>query len=279
MKFLGLVLSLGAYLSCTEARHQVPEPPSPIETSPASPLAEGAEFDQEHRRWTKLLAEHVQGDAVDYVGLKGRRAELQAYLDELAAVTPAQLASWTRDERFAYWINTYNAFCIQLVVDNYPVDSIRDLGGKLFGRVWDKEYIPLAAHHPDGDDDPLSLNDVEHEILRPRFADARLHAAVNCASVSCPPLRPEAFVAERLDAQLGEQMRGFLADDARNRFDRDAREANVSEIFDWFAADFERDAGSVRAYLARFAPGDGSWIREADLDYLDYDWSLNDTAN
>jgi len=276
MKLSGLVLSLAVHLSCIEAQPATAGAPASQVASPAVPLEEEVEFDREHRHWTELLAAHVRGDAVDYVGLKERRAALQVYLDELASVTPEELASWSRDDRFAYWINAYNAFCVQLVVDNYPLESIRDLGGKLLGRVWDKEYIPLTAHHPDGDDDRLSLNDLEHEILRVQFPDARLHAAINCASYSCPPLRPEAFVGSRLDVQLDEQMRGFVADRARNQLDAAAGKAVVSELFSWFSEDFERDAGSVRSYLARFAPGDGGWIEKADLEYLDYDWSLND---
>jgi len=235
------------------------------------------ELDHDHAAWTELLAAHVRGDALDYRGVAEERAKLERYLVALHAVTPEQLATWREEQRFAYWINVYNANVVRIVVEHYPVDSIRDIGGTVFQRVWDREFIPLAAHHPEGEDDLLSLNDVEHGILRPRFEDARVHAAINCASTSCPPLRAEAFVAERLDTQLDEQMRAFVADPERNRFDRSGGEARVSQIFDWFEEDFERDAGGVREYLVRYAPpADAAFLREARIRYLDYDWSLND---
>ena len=246
--------------------------PEPEQESGAMPA-----FDHAYSGWNELLGRHVRGDRFNYGGLAKEKAKLDAVLAELAAVTPKQLAAFNEKQRFAYWINVYNAYCVKLVVDNYPVESIRDLGGKMFGRVWDKEYIPLEAHHPDGDDDPLSLNDVEHEILRKQFEDARLHAAINCASISCPPLRGEAFVAERLDKQLDEQMRAFLADTTRNQLEPGKKRVRLSEIFSWFSSDFERDAGSVRAYVARYAPGkDTAWIEKASVSHLDYDWGLND---
>ncbi len=233
-------------------------------------------FDHTHALWTEVLKAHVKGDRFDYEALKRDPQKLRRYLDRLHAVTPAELASWTREQRYAFWINVYNAHTVDLIVGEYPLDSIRDLGG-LFSKVWDKEFIEMRAHHPDGKDDELSLDDVEHAILRPRFEDARIHAAVNCASIGCPPLRNEAFVAERLDAQLDEQMRAFLADESRNRFDRAGNRVRISKIFDWFAGDFERDAESVRAYLRRYHPGDDdAWIQDAKVDYLDYDWDLND---
>jgi hypothetical protein len=237
-----------------------------------------ATFDHSHAVWTALLKAHVRGDRFDYAGMKERRAELRGYLETLAAVTPPQLASWSRDQRYAFWINAYNAFTIEKIVAEYPLDSIRDLD-RAFGlrSVFDDEFIPMKALHPEGADDELSLNDIEHGILRPRFEDARVHAAVNCASISCPPLRAEAFTAKGLGKQLDETMRAFVVDRTRNRIDAGQKEARISEIFKWFAEDFERDAGSVRAYLARYAPKElGPTLDSARLRYLDYDWGLND---
>ncbi len=235
------------------------------------------EFDHSYADWSEILGKHVRGDRLDYAALKKESAKLDGVLNALASVTPAQLGSWDEEQRFAYWINVYNAFCVKLVVDDYPIDSIRDLGGTLFGKVWDKEFIPLAAHHPEGDNDSLSLNDVEHGILRAQFKDARLHAAINCASISCPPLRAGAFTPKQLDAQLEEQMRAFVGDPRRNKIMAGERRVRISALFSWFSEDFERDAGSVQAYIARFAPGaDKAWINDARVDHLDYDWNLND---
>ena len=170
---------------------------------------------------------------------------------------------------------------MSLVASKYPLKSIRDIGN-FFSPVWKKEFIPLKAFHPKGDDDKLSLDDVEHGILRPTFKDARVHAAVNCASIGCPPLRNEAFVADRLDAQLDEQARNWLADSARNRYDRSKSTIYVSEIFDWFGKDFVRDGGSIEAWIAKYAPEpEAAWIKSAKKvrrKYIDYSWKLNDTA-
>jgi hypothetical protein len=246
--------------------------------APSAARAQGAggAFDHAHAAWTEVLRACVRDGGFDYARLKADRAGLDRYLGALRGVTPEELSAWSTKQRFAFWINAYNAFCIQRVIDAYPLKSIRKLGGA-FNTVFDKAFIPLRAHHPDKKDQELSLNDIEQKILRRQFKDARLHAAINCASRSCPPLRDEAFTADRLDVQLDEQMRAFVNDPARNRIDPAAKGLEISEIFKWFAEDFERDAKSVREYLVRYAPPEkAELIRSAQLGYLDYDWDLND---
>jgi len=235
-------------------------------------------FDHGHALWTEVLRSCVRGDGFDYAKLKQDPAKLRAYLDALHAVTPAELAGWSEAQRFAFWINVYNAHTIQKVIENYPLKSIRKLDGAFgISTVFENRFIPMPAHHPEGKDDELALNDVEHKILRAQFKDARLHAAINCASKSCPPLRNEAFVAERLDQQLQEQMKTFVLDPARNHIDPAQKELAVSEIFKWFSEDFERDAKSVQEYLIRYvSPEQADFLRSAKLRYLDYDWDLND---
>jgi len=233
-------------------------------------------LDPEHSAWTAILAEHVARDGFDYAALAADSAPLENYLATLQAVTPAELTSWSDEARYAFWINAYNAYTIALIVENHPLDSIRDLD-RLFGAqsVFDEAFIPLGALHGDGG--PLSLNDIEHGLLRAELKDARVHAAVNCASVSCPPLRNEAFVASRLEEQLDGQMRAFIADRERNRFLVPELRAELSKIFDWFKADFERDATSTRGYLMRYAPeSDKMFISNAKLGFAKYDWSLNE---
>ncbi|MEX1025850.1 MAG: DUF547 domain-containing protein [Planctomycetota bacterium] len=235
-------------------------------------------FDHGHTAWTRILAEHLHGEDFDYGALQRERAAFDAYTLRLALVTPKELATFSEQQRYAFWLNAYNAFTVQKVIDNYPLESIRDLD-KLFGAVsvFDNDFIPLAAHHPEGADDALSLNDIEHGILRPRFQDARIHAAVNCASASCPPLRHEAYVASRLDEQLDEQMRAFVNDPVRNALRPERNRIELSKIFDWYAGDFEREAHSVRAYLLRYANDERKpLIERAKLGFGDYDWSLND---
>ncbi len=271
-------------LACTAVL--LAAPAMPCSTPPVvgpSTTAHGArkgtalEFDHAHTLFDELLRAHVKGDWLDYRGMAGERKKLNRYLNELHAVTPEELRAWTRDQRFAFWINVYNAHAIALVLDHYPLHSIKDIGGILFGQVWDKEIVPMRAHHPEGKDEHLSLDDVENGILRPDFEDARVHVAINCASLSCPPIMKGAFVAERLEEDLERLMRAFVVDPLRNRFDEAEGKLQLSRIFDWFEKDFARDAGSVREYLLRFAPPEkAEFIRKAELEHMDYDWSLND---
>ena len=291
---VSLPLTLVLWLSsCAESKiAEVDELPEAVETTPvagvgevpevveSSPVIEPpiVEFDHEHKAWTAVLSKHVKGDRFNYKAVKEDQAALNDYLKTLHAVTPAELKGWKKEQRFAFWINVYNAHTIKKIVDNYPLDSIKDLSGA-FGlkSVFDNEFITMKAHHPKGDDDKLSLNDVENGIIRERFKDARLHAAINCASFSCPPLLNGAFVASKLEKQLDVQMRAFVIDTKRNRFDKKKGEARISEIFKWFDKDFERDAKTVRAFLIRFAPEeDAEFLAKAKIRYIDYDWDLND---
>lgn len=236
-------------------------------------------LDREHSAWTALLDRHVVGDGFDYAALAAQPEPLYAYLATLQAVTPGELAGWSREERYAFWINAYNAYTVTRVVENYPLESIRDLDG-LFGAmpVFGQSFIPLGALHG-RDGELLSLNDLEHGILREEFQDARVHAAINCASKSCPPLRNEAFVASRLDEQLDDQMRAFIADRERNRFNVPELRAELSKIFDWFKGDFQRDATSIRGYLMRYAhESDKMFISNAKIAFTKYDWALNEAS-
>jgi hypothetical protein len=242
-------------------------------------LLVSVDFDHTHARWTDVLAAHVHGEGVDYKALKEDRAGLDAYLGSLESVMPEEFASWSRAQKFAFWIDAYNAYTVKRVVDAYPIESIQDLGdGK--EKVWDQAFIPLGRLFPDAGEAKLSLNDVENKILRPKFKDARVHAAINCASRGCPPILAKAFVASRLDEELDEQVARWLADPSRNRFDEKAGKVVVSRVFDWFKDDFARDAGSVRAWLAARAPEPArTWLASAKdvaIEFQDYSWKLND---
>lgn len=236
-------------------------------------------FDHSHAAWTALLRAHVEPRGVDYGGFKHDLDQLEAYLHALEAVTPAQLAAFTREQRFAFWIDAYNAYTVHLVASKYPVPSIRNLG-TLFQKVWDKEFVPLGHLDPRHEGRELSLARLEDAILRPQFADARVHAALHPAARSGPALRPEAYVGERLDEQLEDAVRTWLRDPELNRFDRTATTVHLSKLFDWYGDDFVRDAGSVQAWLAKHAPsGEGVWIeraRDLRIRFLDFDWTLDD---
>lgn len=220
-----------------------------------------------HEIWDRLLHRHVkQNGFVDYKGMVRDSAELTQYLALLSAADP-KAENWSREEKMAFWINAYNAFTVKLIVDHYPVGSIKDIkrGIPFVNTVWDIKFIRIGGETYD-------LNNIEHGILRPVYKDARIHAAVNCASYSCPPLREEAYVAERLDAQLSDAMRRFVNDPLRNRVG--AKRAEVSEIFKWYRGDFVRETGSLRAWLNRYA--DQKLDANGRISYLEYQWSLND---
>lgn len=249
---------------------------APQDSRPTSRPVES--FDHAHAEWNAVLKEHVHGDRFDYAALKKDSATLDAYLTKLQGITLKELNSWNVDQRMAFWINAYNANVVKLVADNYPLDSIRDIGS-VFSKVWNKEFIRMKALHPSGKDKKLSLDDIEHKILRPRFKDARVHAAVNCASNSCPPLRGEAFVAKRLDAQLDEQVRAWLADTSRNKLNVASGKLEISSIFKWFKEDFVRDGKSVTGWIAKYAGDEVATAitsgKKLKVSYLDYSWKLN----
>ncbi|MGL3662847.1 DUF547 domain-containing protein [Pseudomonas aeruginosa] len=239
-------------------------------------------FDHRHGAWNELLERHVQwsrdgvASTVDYPALEGQRPALDAYLAQLSAVSQAQFAGWSRDQRLAFLINAYNAFTVQLILDHYPLASIKEIGG-LFSSPWKRRFIALLGQ-------TLSLDDLEHGLIRERgvYDEPRIHFVVNCASIGCPALRPQALVADQLDEQLEDSLWRFLSDRQRNRFDRPADRLLVSKIFDWYSEDFVRQAGSVDRYLAERAhwlsndPAEQQRIRRGtQLGYLDYDWSLN----
>jgi hypothetical protein len=219
-----------------------------------------------HDAWTALLKKHVRADGmVDYPGFIADSQALTQYLQHLSSSHPQP--GWTREEQMAYWINAYNAFTIKLVVDHYPVASIKDIrpGIPLVNSVWDIDFIDIQGER-------YSLNTIEHRFLRGNFRDARIHAAINCASFSCPKLRSEAYTAAGLDAQLEEAMRDFLHDTDRNRITGDTM--MLSAIFRWFGGDFRRDAGSLRAYVQRYQGRLHS--AKAAIAFMPYDWKLND---
>lgn len=247
-----------------------------------SGLAQAATFDQGHEQWSTLLARHVAWDAVgfasavDYRGFKRDEADLDRYLGVLSTVSRDQYDSWSRPQQLAFLINSYNAFTVKLIIEHYPLQSIKEIGG-LLSSPWKLEFIPLLGQ-------TMSLDQIEHGMIREPgvFDEPRIHFAVNCASIGCPALRPEAFIAERLDVQLEDSQRRFLSDHRRNRFNPEQQRFEVSMIFDWYGDDFIKRSGSLQGYLqahirwlsagAEVAPTEP----EPDIEFLDYDWSLNE---
>ena len=254
-------------------------------------LAHAADpFDQSHKGFTDILTNHVRWNAagtassVDYAGLKADHTALDRYTASLSGVSQAQFQKFNKLERRAFLINAYNAFTLQLILTKYPdLKSIKDLGS-FFSSPWKKAFVALLGQ-------TRSLDDIEHVLLRGAddYDDPRIHFAVNCASIGCPALRPEAFVAARLDAQLLDQTQRFLRDRSRNRFNVEAKTLELSMIFKWYGGDFERGflgANSVAEFVASYASSLGLSAAqlaalkagEIGIDYTDYSWQLNKIA-
>lgn len=228
-------------------------PPHPITPSPDHPLPPSLD----HTPWDKLLQKHVGASGnVNYNGFRADKAELDAYLKTLSDNPPAD--TWSRVEKMAYWINAYNACTIDLIADNYPVSSIMHLDG---GKTWEVKRIALGGKK-------YSLNQIENEILRPQFQDARIHFALNCAAKSCPPLLNRAYTPENLTRTLEQRTRQFINDPKYNTLAADKIE--VSKIFEWYAADF----GDLRAYLNRYSTV--PLRADAVIGFREYDWGLNE---
>jgi Protein of unknown function, DUF547 len=258
------------------------------------PLSALAQFDQTHAAWTALLKKHVvvigEGKAsqVRYEAFAKDRPALKSYLDTLSKVPEAEFKAWSKPQQMAFLINVYNAFTIEKILTRYPdLKSIRDFGS-VFGNPWKDKFFILFGKE-------AFLDQIEHEMLRAKgvYAEPRVHFAVNCASVGCPMLREEAYVADRLDAQLEEQTVRFLSDHSRNRYDRQSGQLEVSKIFDWFKEDWQSGYKGIAAggqpitsreqFFARYAKllidkpdGEAKVVEQkAGITFLDYDWSLN----
>jgi hypothetical protein len=234
-------------------------------------------FDHEHKAWDALLRKHVvlleggKASQLRYAGVAEERAALRQYLQELSRVAEAEFEAWSPPQQVAFLVNAYNAYTVEKILKRYPdIRSVWDFG-KFFGNPFRDEFFSLLGRK-------ASLDAIEHGVLRKRYAEPRIHFALNCASVGCPMLREEAYVAPRLEQQLEEQTVRFLSDHSRNRF-REGR-LEVSMIFDWFRDDFEpREAFLLRYAALLGVPPGLSASSLPKLAFLDYDWSLNDSRS
>lgn len=227
-------------------------------------------FDHTHMAFTAILQSQVNHERVDYAALKKNSAPLKSYLDTLSAVQEAEFKSWGKSQRLAFLINLYNAATLQLVLDHYPVKSIKDIGG-FFSGPWKQPVVRAFKK-------TFTLDQIEHDMIRPQYNEPRAHFAVNCASIGCPALRAEAYDAARLNEQLDEQGRAFLGTTSKNRVDAKSGTLYLSPIFKWFAEDFTDEAGTVEKFVAPyFNETDRVTILSGSLEieYTDYSWALN----
>jgi len=231
----------------------------------AALAATTAPYDHTHAALDALLKAHVADGLVDYAGLKGDRAPLDTYLATAGAVPVAEFQQWSKDEQLAFLINVYNAATLQLIIDAYPVDSIKSLGN-LIKSPWSRETVMLFGKK-------VSLDTVEHGMIRKNYAEPRIHFALVCAALGCPPLRDEAYQAARLAEQLDAQAKAFLNDPSKNRVDMEKQVVWLSPIFKWYGDDFTSGGGTLLSYVA---PHMGLDAPSAySIKYTNYDWSLN----
>ena len=250
--FISVALLLTISVSCL-AQHGA------MKSKPAAAVS--------HELWNALLARHVSSSGkVDYAAFQKDTLPLNKYLYLLSSKSPDKL-SMDEDARKAYWINAYNAFTVKLVLMYYPLSSIKDLGTKIkipsANSPWDLKFIEIGNKK-------MTLNDIEHIILRKEFDDPRIHFAVNCASESCPVLRNSAYSGNNLEKQLDEQARIFVNDYSKNQLSE--HKLKISQIWKWFEGDFTKE-GDLITFLNRY-----SIVRisnKAKIQYLEYDWGLN----
>lgn len=250
--------------------------------------ARGAEgtFDHTHTAWSELLADYVtwtdngHSSVVDYGGFKSDQ-RLTEYLNTLSSATSGEFLGWSQDQQLAFLINTYNAFTVALVSTRYPeLASIKDIGG--WSSPWSYDFVPLFGRK-------VSLDYIEHELIRGEgdysgYDEPRIHFAVNCASIGCPALRPEAYRFDRLNEQLSDAERRFLSDRSRNRFDPATGALTVSPLFDWYGGDFHPNGEALKTYLSSKAhlltdeSASAARIVEKNFSirFDEYDWKLND---
>lgn len=240
------------------------------------------EFDHRHAVYDTLLATHVSGGLVDYRGLLSEREVLREYVTGLARVGETEYNEFSDNEQLAFLINAYNAYTLELILQNYPVESITGIPG-----AWDEKRWALLG-------ESVTLNELEHELIRKQFNEPRIHAALVCAARGCPPLKDEAYTAERLQGQLEAVTRDFVTDSTRNRLDMTQGLLEISKIFEWYGNDFVSQWGQAevpegsptspvhRAMVGLFReyllPNQTLYLRTnpVRIEYLDYDWSLNE---
>jgi hypothetical protein len=234
-----------------------------------------------HNLFSEILGDNIKNGMVNYKNLVNDN-RLDTYLARLSNTDPAGIKD--TNDLLAFWINIYNAFTLKLIIENYPVESINDLhkGGLVIGQVlgttiWHHEFIKII-------NETYSLNNIEHDIIRKIFNEPRIHFALVCAAISCPPLRFEAYEGYKLNTQLDDQARTFLRNTKKNAFNFGKKVASLSKIIDWYDEDFGENDEEVLKYISQFLEGDkaGELFNNADdweIDYNSYNWSLNEYTN
>lgn len=233
-----------------------------------------APFDRDYRLYASVLAHHVKGGLVNYAALKADPRDLTAFLDQVAGLTEKEFDGWGANEQVAFLCNVYNATTLQLILENYPLKSIKEIGF-LPHAAWRKGSVRLFGRI-------LSLGGLENDLLRAKYPEQPgVHFILVCAARGCPPLRGEPYSGRRLQEQVDEQARAFFADTAKNRVVGVRRTVYLSPIFKWYEADFRRNGAAILDYAERYLPPEAAAELKTGgfrIEYTDYDWGLNDSA-
>ncbi len=260
LSFVILISGAAMFASCnliSSAGFNSKGLPTPSVNDEARNIAKNEAVKVDHSLWNELLQQYVQEDGmVDYKGFKNDREKLNKYLEMLSKQKPDD--SWSAQELLAYYINLYNAYTVDLILQNYPVKSIKDING-----AWTSEFINIG-------NTKISLGGIENSLLR-KMNEPRIHFAINCASVSCPKLFNEAFTAPKIEQQLETVTREFVNSDKNEISENSAR---LSSIFDWYKGDFTENGVSLINYVNRYSKV--KIAKDAKISYLEYNWNLNE---
>lgn len=240
--------------------------------------ADAPQFDHRYPDWNLVLHRFVKDGGVDYPALKRNSDLLNAFLQSVSHLSGREYEGWNGEQKIAFWINAYNALAIKVVLNHYPPK--KSLSWKAVAypepsiqqipNVWGRPLIKIF-----GED--FSLNRIEHEILRKKFEEPRIHFALVCAARGCPPLRKEAYVAERLNAQLDDQARQFFSEPGKAKYEAEENTLYLSSILRWFQKDFEMTGGPIGFAKRLMAKESAQKLSgETKIKWLDYDWSLNE---
>ncbi len=231
-----------------------------------------AEEGEPARLYAALLARVMEDGRVNYAELAASRTDLARCLDAYAAVTEREFGGWTVPERLAFLINVYNLTVLDIVAGDYPLASIRKAGGWFSGDPFEWPRVRLFGY-------TISLEILLRNYIRRDYAEPGVHFALCQGALGSPPLREEPYEGARLDAQLADQARRWLSATPHNRIDKERRRLYLSPVFRWYAADFERRAGRVEAYVRMVTPEEWG-VRDLPgrfaIRYTDFDWRLND---
>lgn len=219
-----------------------------------------AAFDHSHSDWDNYLGKYVKNGVVNYSGIVKNPLPLRNYLNELATVTRKEFNGWNKNQQLAFTINLYNAATVKLIADNYPVSSIRKIGG-IFKGPWKQPVVGIFGSK-------WTLDQLEHKFIRPRFRNPYIHVALVCAAKGCPILQTYSYTAEELNNQLEQAMSQFMGSTSKNRWDAKTNTLHLSPIFKWYKDDF----GDVTAFVRKYIPGIS---QNPEIVYTDYDWALN----